>query len=92
MYVKNEKHTCLYTILAIIFYDQISIIGFLSPKIESVLKWWGVTQKSLALLFKAMKTYDQCNIQGQKLDPRFEINKHIVVFTYQLSRFTLDVL
>jgi hypothetical protein len=32
-----------------------------------------------------MKTYVQSNIQGQKLDPRCEINKHIFVFTYQLT-------
>jgi hypothetical protein len=51
----------------------------------------GVTRKSLALLFKEMKTYVQCNMQEQKLDPRCEINKHIAVFTYQLYRFTLDI-
>jgi hypothetical protein len=28
-------------------------------------------------------------IQGQKLDPRCEIHKHIFVFTYQLYRFIL---
>jgi hypothetical protein len=33
----------------------------------------------------------QCNIQGQKLDPRREIKKHIFVFTYQLCRFILVV-
>jgi hypothetical protein len=27
--------------------------------------------------FLEMKTYVQCNIQVQKLDPRYEINKHI---------------
>jgi hypothetical protein len=29
--------------------------------------------------------------QGQKLDPRCEINKHIFVFTYQLYKFMLVV-
>jgi hypothetical protein len=47
----------------------------------------------LASHFKEMKTYVQCNIpvQGQKLDPRCEINKHIFVFTYQLYIFILVV-
>jgi hypothetical protein len=36
MYVRNKIHTFLHTILAIIFYDQISVIGFLSCKIKSV--------------------------------------------------------
>jgi hypothetical protein len=35
--------------------------------------------------------YVQCNIQGQKLDPRCEINKHIFVFTKQLYIFILVV-
>ena len=35
--------------------------------------------------------YVLCNLQGQKLDSRHEIYKHIVVFTYQLYRFMLDV-
>jgi hypothetical protein len=39
--------------------------------------------------FTEMKTYVQCNIQGQKLDSRCEINKFI--FTYQLYRFILIV-
>jgi hypothetical protein len=38
--------------VVIIFYDQISIIGFLSRKINLVLKWRGVTRKSLASHFK----------------------------------------
>jgi hypothetical protein len=58
------------------FYGQISIIGFLSRKINSVLKWWGVIRKSIASLFKQMKTHVQCNKERQKLDPRCEINKH----------------
>jgi hypothetical protein len=66
-------------------------IGFLSRKIKSQLKCWGVTRKSLALHFTEMKTHAQCNIQGQKLDPRCEINKHIFAFTYQLYRFILVV-
>jgi hypothetical protein len=73
------------------FYDQISIFGFLSRKIKSVLKWWGITRKSLASHFTEMNTYVQCNIQGQKLDPWCEINKHIFVFTYQLYKFMLVV-
>jgi hypothetical protein len=43
--------------------------------------------EKLASHFKEMKTYVQCNIQGQKLDPRCEIKKHILVFTYQLYIF-----
>jgi hypothetical protein len=38
MYVWNKIHTCLYAILEIVFYDQISIIAFLSRTINSVLK------------------------------------------------------
>jgi hypothetical protein len=57
MYVRNKIHTCLYTILAIIFIDKISINGFLSRRINTVLKWWRVTRKSLTLLLKQMKTY-----------------------------------
>jgi hypothetical protein len=93
IYFRNEIRKCLYTIFAINFSDQISIIGFLSRKIKSVLKWWGVTctRKSLASHFTEMKAYVQCNIQGQKLDPRCEINKHIFVFTYQLYKFMLVV-
>jgi hypothetical protein len=45
--------------------------------------------EELASHFKEMKTYVQCNIQGQKLDPRCEINKHIFVFTNQLYKFIL---
>ena len=37
--------------------------------------------QSHASHFAEMKTYVQCNIQGQKLDPRCEINKHIFIFT-----------
>jgi hypothetical protein len=77
--------------LAINLQDQISPIGFLSRKIRPVLKWWGITRKSLASHFTEMKTYVQCNIQGQKLDPRCEINKQIFVFTYQLYKFMLVV-
>jgi hypothetical protein len=91
LYVRNEIHKCLYIILAINFKDQISTIGFPSRKIKSVLKWWGVTQKSLVLHLTEMKIYVQCNIQGQKLDLRCEINKHIFVFTHQLYRFILVV-
>jgi hypothetical protein len=29
--------------------------------------------------------------KGEKLDSRYEINTHIVVFTYQFYRFILDV-
>jgi hypothetical protein len=55
------KHTRLYTILAIAFHDQMSVIGFLSCKIKSVLNWYhGVTWKSLASLLKKMKT---CSMQ-----------------------------
>ena len=49
----------------------------------------GRYSEELASHFKEMKTYVQCNIQGQKLDPRCEINKHIFVFTYQLYIFIL---
>jgi hypothetical protein len=82
MYIRNKIHTCLYTILAIVVFDKISIIGFLSRKIKSVLKWWGITWKSFGSLFKEAKAYVQCNIRGQKLDPRCEINKHIVQYFY----------
>jgi hypothetical protein len=54
-------YTRLYTILAIIFYHQISIIGFLSRKINPEFKWWGITRKSLASLFKQMTT--MCSVQ-----------------------------
>jgi hypothetical protein len=47
--------------------------------------------EELASHFKEMKTYVQCNMQGQKLAPRCEINKHISLFTHQYYRFTLDV-
>jgi hypothetical protein len=40
--------------------------------------------EELASQFQEMKTYVQCNVQGQKLHPRCEINKHTFVFTYQL--------
>jgi hypothetical protein len=43
----------------------------------------GRYSEELALHFKEMKTYVQCNVQGQKLDPRCKINKHIFVFTFQ---------
>jgi hypothetical protein len=91
MYVWNKILICLYTILAIIFYVKISVICFLPRKKNLVFKWWGITRKSLASLFKEMKTYVQCNIQWQKLHPWSEINKHILVFTYQLFRIVLDV-
>jgi hypothetical protein len=39
----------------------------------------------------ALFPHVQCNIQGQKLDPRCEINQHIFLFTYQLYRFVLVV-
>jgi hypothetical protein len=86
MYVKNKIHTYLYTIFAIIL-----LTDFLSPKIKPVLKCWGVTRKSLASLFEEMKTCVQCKIQEQKLDPWWEINKHIVVFTHQFYRLILNV-
>jgi hypothetical protein len=41
----------------------------------------GRYSEELASHFKEMKTYVQCNIQGQKLDQRCEINKYIFVFT-----------
>jgi hypothetical protein len=44
-----------------------------------------------ASIFKEIKAYVQCNVQGQKVDPRCEFKKHIVVFTYQLYKFTFDV-
>ena len=47
----------------------------------------GRYSEELASHFKEMKTYVQCNIQGQNLDPLCEINKHIFVNTYQLYRF-----
>ena len=71
VYVKNKIRTCLYTILLIIFCDQISIIGFLSRKINPVLKWWGVTRKSLASHFKEMKTL--CSMQYTRSKNRFTI-------------------
>jgi hypothetical protein len=51
----------------------------------------GRYSEELASHFKEMKTYFQWNIQGQKLDPRCEINQHIFVFTYQLYIFILLV-
>jgi hypothetical protein len=51
----------------------------------------GRYSEELASHFKEMKTYVHCNIQGQKLDPRCEINKHIFVFTYQLYIFILEL-
>jgi hypothetical protein len=51
----------------------------------------GRYSEELASYFKEMKTYVQCNIQGQKLNPLCEINKHIFVFTYQLYIFILVV-
>jgi hypothetical protein len=47
--------------------------------------------EKLASHSKEMKTYVQGNIQGHKLDPRCEINKHIFVFTYLLYLFILVV-
>jgi hypothetical protein len=44
--------------------------------------------QSLASHFAEMKTYVQCNIQGQKLDPRCEINKQFF-FSHQLSNLCL---
>jgi hypothetical protein len=41
----------------------------------------GRHSEELRFTFKEMKTDDQCKKQVQKLDPQFEINKHIVVFT-----------
>jgi hypothetical protein len=42
----------------------------------------GPYSEALASHFKGMKTYIQCNIQGQKLDPRCEINKHIQLYIF----------
>jgi hypothetical protein len=61
----------------------ILVIGFLFRK--------GVTWKSLTSHFTEMKTYVQYNIQGQKLDPRYEINMHIFVFTNKFYIFILAV-
>jgi hypothetical protein len=49
----------------------------------------GHYSEELALHFKEIKTYVQCNVLGQKLHPRCEISKHIFVFTYQLYIFIL---
>jgi ABC-type transporter lipoprotein component MlaA len=51
----------------------------------------GRYSEELALHFKEMKTYVKCNMQGQKLDPWCEINKHIFVFTNQLYIIILVV-
>jgi hypothetical protein len=67
--------------LAINFKDQISIKGFLSRKKDQC------SNDGALLEIKEMKTYVQCNIQRQKLDPRCEI----FVFTYQLYIFILVV-
>jgi hypothetical protein len=55
IYARNKRRMWLYTILVIIFYNQISIIGYLSLEINSLLKWKGVTRKNFALHFKEMK-------------------------------------
>jgi hypothetical protein len=65
------------------FKNQILIINFLSRKIRSVLK-------DGALLGRDENIHSGTK-QGQKLDPRCEINKHIFVFTYQLYIFILVV-
>jgi hypothetical protein len=49
----------------------------------------GRYSEKLVSHFKEMKTYVQCHIQGQKLDPRCEIDKHIFDFTYQLYIFIM---
>jgi hypothetical protein len=49
----------------------------------------GRYSEEFASHFKEMITYVQCNIQGQKLDVRCEINKHIFVFAYQPYIFIL---
>jgi hypothetical protein len=51
----------------------------------------GRNSEELTSHFKEMKKYVQCNIQGQKLDPRCDINNHIFVFRYQLYIFILVV-
>jgi hypothetical protein len=51
----------------------------------------GHYSEELASHFKEMKTYVHCNIQGQKLDPRCEINKQIFVYTNQLYIFIIVV-
>jgi hypothetical protein len=78
--------TCLYTILAINFKGQISIIGF-----QISVQMMGRYSEELTSQFREMKTYVQCNIQGQKLAPGCKINKHIILFIHQSYRFTLDV-
>jgi hypothetical protein len=74
--------------LAIVFYDQISIIGFcFYPSV----KMMGRYSEEPPLTFKTDETYVQSNIQCQKLNPQCEINKHVVAFRYQFYRFILDV-
>jgi hypothetical protein len=51
----------------------------------------GRYSEELASHFQKMKAYVQCNMKGQKIDPRCEINKHIFVFTYQLYIFIVVV-
>jgi hypothetical protein len=51
----------------------------------------GRYSEDLASHSKEMKTYVQCNIQRQILDPRCEIDKYIFVFTNLLYIFIIVV-